>query len=155
MIIEVFQMTESSSNLSFNILFLVIIVILKEVFPEHVILLSPGSWWWINHWWLKHVISRSTLIISAVQSLSHVRLFEAMDCSMPGLPVHHQLPEFTQIHIYWVSDAIQHSHPLLSPNPSQHQGPFQWVSFSHQVAKVLEFQSQHQSFQWTLMTDLL
>ena len=69
-------------------------------------------------------------------------------------PVHHQLPESTQIHVHWVSDAIQPSHPLLSPSPlalnlSQHQGLFKWVSSSHQVAKVLEFQLQHQSFQWT------
>ena len=74
-----------------------------------------------------------------------------MDCSTPGLPVHHQLPEFTQSHVHWVGDAIQPSHPLLSPSPpvlnlSQHQGLFQWVSSSHQVAKVLEFQLQHQSF---------
>ena len=77
-----------------------------------------------------------------------------MDCSMPGLPVHHQLPEFTQTHVHWVGDAIQPSHPLLSPslpapNPSEHQGLFKWVSCLHQVAKVLEFQLQHQSFQWT------
>ena len=67
-----------------------------------------------------------------------------MDCSTPGLPVHHQLPEFTQTHVHWVSDAIQPSHPLLPPSPafnlSQHQGLFQWVSSSHQVAKVLEFE---------------
>ena len=73
---------------------------------------------------------------------------------MPGLPVHHQLPEFTQTHVHWVSDAIQPSHPLSSPyppapNPSQHQGLFQWVNYLHEVAKVLEFQLQHQSFQWT------
>ena len=87
-------------------------------------------------------------------------LFDPMDCSRPGLPVHHQLPELTQIHVHWVSDAIQPSHPLSSPSPpafnlSQHQGLFQWVSSSHQVAKVLEFQLQHQSFQWTPRTDLL
>ena len=78
----------------------------------------------------------------------------------PGLPVHHQLPESTQTHGHWVGDAIQPSHPLSSPSPpalnlSQHQGLFQWVSSSHQVAKVLEFQLQHQSFQWTPRTDLL
>ena len=83
-----------------------------------------------------------------------------MDCSTPGLPVHHQLPEFTQTHVHWVGDAIQPSHPLLSPSPpalnlSQHQGLFQWVSSLHQVAKVLEFQLQYQSFQWTLRTDFL
>ena len=63
----------------------------------------------------------------------------------PGLPVHHQLSEFTQTHVHWVGDAIQPSHPLLSPtppapNPSQHQGLFQWVNSSHEVAKILEFQ---------------
>ena len=83
-----------------------------------------------------------------------------MDCSMPGLPVHHQLPEFTQTHVHWVGDAIQPSHPLSSPsppapNPSQHQSLYQWVNSSHEVAKVLEFQPQHQSFQWTPRTDLL
>ena len=70
------------------------------------------------------------------------------------------LPEFTQTHVHWVGDAIQPSHPLSSPsppapNPSQHQGLFQWVNSSHQVAKVLEFQPQHQTFQWTPRTDLL
>ena len=79
---------------------------------------------------------------------------------MPGLPVHHQLPEFTQTHAHWVGDAIQPSRPLSSPsppapNPSQHQGLFQLVNSSHEVAKVLEFQVQHQSFQWTPRTDLL
>ena len=73
-----------------------------------------------------------------------------MNCSMPGLPVHHQLPESSQTHVHWVGDAIQPSHPLSSPSPSshnlsQHQGLFNWVSSSHQVAKVLEFQLQHHS----------
>ena len=76
-----------------------------------------------------------------------------MDCSMPGLPVHHQLLEFTQTHVHWVNDAIQPFHPLSSPSPptfnlSQCQGLFKWVSTSHQVAKILDFQLQHQSFQW-------
>ena len=75
-----------------------------------------------------------------------------MDCSTPGLPVHHQLPELAQIHVHRFGDVIQLSHPLLSPSPptfnlSQHQGLFQGVSSSRQVAKVLEFQLQHQSFQ--------
>ena len=77
-------------------------------------------------------------------------LCDPMNRSMPGLPVHHQLLEFTQTHVHWVGDAIQPSHPLSSPSPalnlSQHQGLFKWVSSSHQVAKVLEFQLQHQSF---------
>ena len=87
-------------------------------------------------------------------------LCDPMDCSTPGLPVHHQLLEFTQTHVHWVSDAIQPSHPLSSPSPpafnlSPHQGLFQWVSSSHQVAKVLEFQLQHQSFQWIFRTNFL
>ena len=99
---------------------------------------------------------------SSVQSLSYVRLFVTpMDCSMPGLPVHHQLLEFTQwTHVHWVGDAIQSSHPLSSSSPpavnlSQHQCLFQWVSSSHQVPKGLEFQLQHQSFQWIFRTDFL
>ena len=82
------------------------------------------------------------------------------DCSMPGFPVRDQLPEFTQTHVHWVGDAIQPSHLLSSPSPptfnlSQHQGLFKWVSSSHQVAKVLEFHLQHQSFQWIFRTDFL
>ena len=83
-----------------------------------------------------------------------------MDCSMLGFPVHHQLLELTQTHVHQVGDAMQTSHPLSSPSPpafslSLHQGLFQWVSSLHQVAKVLEFQLQHQSFQWIFKTDLL
>ena len=79
----------------------------------------------------------------------YLTLCDHMDCSTRGLPIHHQLLGFTQTHVHWVSDTIQPFHPLLSPSaPSQHQGLFQWVSSSHQVAKVLEFQLQHQSFQW-------
>ena len=73
-------------------------------------------------------------------------------CSMPGLPVHHQLLELAQTHVHQISDAIQPYHPLSSPSPpafnlSQHQGLFQGGSSSNQVAKVLEFQLQDQSFQ--------
>ena len=87
-------------------------------------------------------------------------LCDPMNHSTPGLPVHHQLLEFTQTHVHWVGDAIQPSHPLSSPsppapNPSQHQGLFQWVNSSQEVAKVLEFQLQDQSFQWTPRTDFL
>ena len=87
-------------------------------------------------------------------------LCDPMNRSTPGLPVHHQLPDFTQTHAHWVSDAIQPSHPLSSPsppapNPSQHQSLFQWVNSSHEVAKVLEFQLEHHSFQRTPRTDLL
>ena len=84
-------------------------------------------------------------------------LCNPMDCSTPGLPVHHQLLEPTQTHVHWVGDAIQPSRPLSSPSPpafnlSQHQGLFKWVSSLHQVAKVLEFQLQHQSFQFQFRT---
>ena len=86
-------------------------------------------------------------------------LCNPMNHNTPGLPVHHQLLEFTQTHVHWVGDAIQPSHPLSTPSPalnlSQHQGLFKWVSPSHQVAKLLEFQLQHQSFQWTPRNDLL
>ena len=83
-----------------------------------------------------------------------------MNYRMPGLPVHHQLPDFTQAHVHWASDAIQPFHPLSSPFPpifnlSQHQGLLKWVSSLHQVAKVLEFQLQHQSFQWIFMNNFL
>ena len=87
-------------------------------------------------------------------------LCDPMNPSTPGLPVHHQLPEFTQTHVHQVGDVFQPSHPLPSPsppapNPSQHQSLFQWVNSSHEVAKVLEFQLQHQSFQRTPRADLL
>ena len=87
------------------------------------------------------------LLLSSAQSC--LTLCNPMDYSTPGLPVHHQLPESTQTHVHWVSDAVQPSHPLSSPSPSalnlsQHQGLFKWVNSS--LAKVLEFQLQHQSF---------
>ena len=80
-----------------------------------------------------------------------------MDCSTPGLPVHHQLPELAQTHIYCVSDAIQPSQPPSPPafNLSQHESLFKWVSSSHQVAKVLELQLLPQSFQWIFRIDFL
>ena len=96
---------------------------------------APRAW---NH--ARHII-RSDQISRSVVSDS----LWPMNHSTPGLPVHHQLPEFTQTHAHWVSDAIQPSHPLScpsppAPNPSQHQSLFQWVNSSHEVAKVLEFQ---------------
>ena len=101
---------------------------------------------------------------SSVQSLSRVQLCDPMNRSTPGLPVHHQLLEFTQTHVHQVSDAIQPSHPLSSPsppapNPSQHQSLSQWVNSSHEVAKVfgvsalasfLPKNTQHRSpLEWT------
>ena len=87
-------------------------------------------------------------------------LCDPMDHSTPDLPLHHQLPEYTQTHVHWVGDTIQPSHPLSSPSPpvfnlSPKHGLFKWVSSLYQVAKVLEFQLQHQSLQWTPRTDLL
>ena len=85
---------------------------------------------------------------------------DPMDCSLQSFPVLHQPPKLAQTHIHRVVDAIQPSHPLSSPSPpafnlSQHQGLFQWVGSGHQVAKVLELELQHQSFQWIFRTDFL
>ena len=102
--------------------------------------------------------SNCSNIFSSVQfssvNQSCVTLGDPMDCIMPGLPDHHQLLEFTQPHVHWVAHAIQLSHPLSSPSPpafklSQHQGLFKWVSSSHQVAKVLKFQLQHPSNEYS------
>ena len=107
---------------------------------------------------------KDVLFIIEVQFSSFIQLCptlcKPMECSRPGFPVHHQLPEFTQTQVQWVDDAIQPFHLLSSPSPpalnlSQHQGLFQYISSSHQVAKVLEFQLQHQSFQWIFRTDFL
>ena len=111
---------------------------------------------WLEGQWKLH-FTKSSVQFSSVAQLCQC---DPMNCSTPGLPVHHQLLVSTQTHVHRVSDAIQPSHPLLSPSPpalnlSQHQGLFKWVNSSNQVAKVLEFQLQHQSFQWTPRTDLL
>ena len=114
---------------------------------------------------IKRLLNSSSLsAINSVQFSSVTQscptLCDPMNLSTPGLPMHHQLPESTQTYVHWVGDAIQPPHALSSPSPpafslSQLQGLFKWVSSSHQVAKVLEFQLQHQSFQWTPRTDLL
>ena len=107
----------------------------------------------------KYILTHRSVQFSSVAQ-SCPTLCNPMNHSTPGLPVPHQLPEPTQTHVHWVSDAIQPTHPLSPPfplalSPSQHNGLFQWVSSLHQVAKVLEFQLQHQSFQWIPRTDLL
>ena len=126
---------------------------------QHQIYWSSGKKGPSIVWWL--VISSAVYHLqfsSVAQScLTHC---DPMDCRMPGLPGHLQLPEFTQTHVHWVSDAIQLSYPLLSPFPpafnhNQHQSLFKWVNSWHQVAKVLEFWLQHQSFQWIFRTDFL
>ena len=112
------------------------------------------AWKKLERGWEISLINQDRKVIfiqfsSVTQSC--LTLCDPMNCSTPGLPVHHQLPEFTQTHAHRVGDAIQPSHPLSSPpppapNPSQRL--FQWVNSSHEVAKVLVFQLQHQSFQW-------
>ena len=131
---------------------------------KHQFFGSPLSLWSLSYPYMNAVkaiaLTIQTFVSSHVQFSCSVVSNSLWPCSMPGLPVHHQLPESTQTHVHQVGDAIQPSHPLLSPsppalNPSQHQGLFKWVSSSHQVAKVLEFQLQPQTFQWTPRTDLL
>ena len=111
---------------------------------------------WMNEW----MNTYHDIKVYSVQSLTRVWLCNPTACSTPGFPVHHQLPELAQTQVHPVGDAIQRSHSLLSPSPSavylfQHQGLFKWANSSHQVAKVLEFQHQDQSFQLIFRTDLL
>ena len=110
----------------------------------------------VVHFWSKPF----NITVSSVQFSHSVMstLCDPMDCSMPCIPVHHQLPELTQTHVHCTGDAIQSSHPLLSPSPpafnlSQHQGLFKWVSSLHQVTRLLELK--HQFFQWIFRTDFL
>ena len=129
-------------------------------FIKHLLCAKPVCWFWGC---FSKVGGHRPLIFSqreysSVQKLSCVWLFET--CSTPGLPVHHQLPKLAQTRVHQVSDAIQPSPPLSSPSPpvfnlSQHQGLSQGVSSWHQVARVLEFQLQHQSFQWVFSTGFL
>ena len=98
------------------------------------------------------IIWKMMMTMLSLVAQSCPTLYNPMECSTPGFLVHHQLMELAQTRVYPVGDAIQASHPLLSPTPpafnlSQHQGLFQGLSFSYQVVKVLEFQLQHQSFQ--------
>ena len=118
--------------------------VMKNSFPSDIVggfypVVSPSNW------------------CSSVTNLCLI-LGNSTDSSPPGLPVHHHLPELAQTHVHRVGDAIQLSHLLASPSPpasnlSQQQGLFQWISSSHQVAKILEFQLQHPFFQWIFRTD--
>ena len=110
--------------------------------------------------WTVNDLVRAWLSSSVQFTQSSLTLCDPMNHSTPGLPVHHQLQEFTQTRVHRVSDAIQPSHPLSSPSPpashpSQHQSLFQWVNSSHEVAKVLEFQLQHHSLQRNPRADVL
>ena len=105
--------------------------------------------------WLYLLCGVSRYFVFAVQSPS-LTLCYPVDCSMPDLPVPHHLLEFAQVHVHCIGNAIQLSHPLMSSSPSvldlsQHQGLFQWVICSHQMAKILQLQ--HQSFQWVFRVD--
>ena len=110
--------------------------------------------WILYHWATREAYHKDS--VNSVQSLNGVWLCDSMNRSTPGLSVHHQLPESTQTHFHRVGDAIQPFHPLSSPSPPalnlfQHQGLFNWVSSSHEAAKVLEFKF----FQRIPRTDLL
>ena len=150
---------------------LVLTSVISELFQEYLMvwflhIVSFGQLWTLvtrtgyasQFFFFLNLLQYSVQFSSVAQFCR--TLCDPMNCSTSGLPVHHQLPEPTQTHVHWVGDAIQLSHPLLSPSPPalnlpQHQGLFKWVSSSHEVAKVLEFLLQRQSFQWTPRTDLL
>ena len=116
--------------------------------------MSPLIWWqiiWLPPIWIQFISCSLSVVV--IQLLSCITLCNHMDCSIPAFPVFHYLPEFAQTQVHSVGDAIQPSHPLLPPFPpipnlSQYWGLFQWVGFSHLVAKVLKLQLQYQSFQW-------
>ena len=129
-----------------------------EIFPDifssvlyfscllDTVLLKNYQIYFTTHWWVM-ICSLKIIAIAQFSSVTQLcpTLCDPIDCSMPGLPVYYQLPEFTQTHIHWVSDIFQPPNYLLSPslpafNLSQHQGLFKWVISSRQVAKVLEFQ---------------
>ena len=148
---------EILSNISNSLFFSILYTILNQNSPV------ISSSFAIGHL-LVHVSGKQPVraFINSFQfssvTQSCLTLYDPMDCSTRGLPVHHQLLMLAQTHVHQVSDAIHPSHPLSSPSPpafnlSQHQLLFQWVSSSHQVAKVLELQ--HQSFQWIFRTDFL
>ena len=123
-----------------------------ELNPRAGLKPSQNPVWDLNPLWL--ALSQFSSVTQSCLTLCN-----SMDCSTPGLPVHHQVPQPAQTDVIWASDAIQPSHPLSSPSPalnlSQNQGLFQGVRYLHQVAKVWEFQLQHQSFQWIFRTDFL
>ena len=132
---------------------------LISILPSSKDIIVMLSFWIDKIFQLSHAVTELIFQFSSVTQ-SCPTLCDPMDCSTSGFPIHHQLPELAQTRVHWVNDAIKPSHPLLSPPPpafnlSQHKGLFQWVSSSHQVAKVLEFQLQHQSIQWISRTDFL
>ena len=132
-----FELSEMSTQKKMICLFNTLIYMIQISW----IFYSPFGSLWVWKSSSKLLFSSSAQFSSVAQSCP--TLCDPMDYSTPGIPVHHQLPEFTQTHVHQVSDAIQPSRPLLcpsppAPNPSQHQGLFQWVNSSYEVAKVLE-----------------
>ena len=158
------QFTHDNTVISSTIIFLVLLSCLfwsvQEIYSWYWItmpyLYNLSSWPWFISLYLNYFTTLDSTTIWALSwsqcsvqfssvAQSHLTLCNPMNRSMPGLPVHHQLPEFTQTHVHRVGDAIQASHPLSSPsppapNPSQHESLSQWVNSLHEVAKVLEFQ---------------
>ena len=130
-------------NILWTVVYIIYIIIYKDIYTMDIqIYVSLTQWTWIWANLGKQWRIGKPQFSSVTQSC--LTLCDPIDCSMPGLPVHHQFLEFTQTHVHQVNDVIQPSHPLSSPSPpafnlSQHQGLFQWVS-SYQVAKALEFQ---------------
>ena len=141
------------------------ITLVRDCPPDHNSFTKPSQRDYLESAWAaQNSLLSSCSLLPCFQFSSVAKpwptLCDPMDHSMPGLPVHHQLPELAQTHVHRAGDAIQTSHSLSSPSPpafnlSQHQGLFKLVSSLHQVAKGLEFQLQHQSYQWALRTDLL
>ena len=134
--------------------FFFILLLNKQTLP----VLSGHSW----RFYFEFNDLQNTFIFCCCCSVTELcpALWGHMNCSTPGFPVLHYVLELAQTHVHRVGEAIQPSHPLSSPSPpafslSQHQGLFQWVSSSHQVAKGLELQLQHQSFQWIFRVDFL
>ena len=154
--------TDEQSEVS--ILFLHHLILAMVLYYLRFTVINPSLWNFLSAFWsffsspCSYKLRRGDLF-SLVAQLCPT-FCNPMYCSTPGFPVQHQLPWLAQTHIHWVGDAIQPSHHLLSPSPpafnlSQHQDLFRWVSSSHQVAKVLEFQLQHQSFQCIFRVDFL
>ena len=142
----------------FYLVHLFLICVCNTTVAPNKIMLSLTPWFFPIAFSEDNLWEYLTFQLSSVAQ-SCPTLCDPMNRSTPGLPVHHQLPEFTQTHVHQVGDAIQPSHLSSpsppAPSPSQHQGLFQWVNSSHEVAKVLEFQLQYHSLQWTPRTDLL
>ena len=145
--------------LSFSInfeIFIVKFVKNKKQSPFVLLRNIPGYLYQVfnlfNFWWIFVLFP-----VIVIQSPNHIRLCNPMDCRMPDLPVPHHLLKFAQVYLHFISDAIQPSHPLVLSSPvlslSQYLELFQWVSCSQQMTKILEFQLQHQSFQWVFRID--